>query len=94
MNWYSQLTKLIFDYYREDPSELKKLQALNACKLSRRWGVMRIICRDLATAQALTAADEILLEPIAQLRLAKEVRILSDRILIATLPVDAPKLMR
>lgn len=94
MNWNSQLTKLIFDFYREDPEEARQIQELKRCKLSRRWGVLRIQCPNSAIAQSLAAASDILLEPVAQLRLAKEVRLISDRLLIAVLPVNTPKLFR
>lgn len=94
MNWNSQLTKLIFDFYRENPEEASQIQGLKRCKLSRRWGVLRIQCHNPAIAQSLAAASDILLEPVAQLRLAKEVRLISDRLLIAALPVNTPKLFR
>lgn len=94
MNWHSQLTKLIFDFYREDPLQLQQLRTLRSCKLSRRWGILRISCRDRATAEALTTAGEVLSEPIAQLRLAREIRLFTDGMLVATLTVGAPKLLR
>jgi hypothetical protein len=94
MNWNSQLTNLIFDFYREDPEQLQKIQVLKQCKLSRRWGVLRIRCKDFTAAQSLAAVSDILIEPIAQLRIAREVRLMSNRILIGALPVSAPKLFR
>lgn len=94
MNWNSQLTKLIFDFYRENPEEARQIQGLKQCKLSRRWGVLRIRCHNPAIAQSLAAASDILLEPVAQLRLAKEVHLISDRLIIAALPVNTPKLFR
>lgn len=94
MNWHSQLTQLIFDFYREDLNELHALQGLKHCRVSRRWGVLRVRCESLAIAQELATVSEILLEPIAQLRLAKEVRIIADRMIITALPVETPKLLR
>ena len=90
MNWYSQLTRLILDFYREDPSELNRLSILYSCKLSRWWGVLRIHCRDLNTAEALIAAGGLLKEPIAQLRLAHQIKILVQGDLIATLALQEP----
>jgi hypothetical protein len=70
-----QLTHLIFNYYREDPKELRALQTLVLCKLSRRWGTFMISCPTLDAYMALLRVQDILREPLAQLRLAKKVRI-------------------
>jgi hypothetical protein len=70
-----QLTQLIFSYYRENPRELGALQPLVLCKLSRRWGTFFITCPTLDTYVALLHAQDILKEPLAQLRLAKKVRL-------------------
>lgn len=94
MNWHSQLTQLIFDFYRENLNELHALQKLKYCRVSRRWGVLRVRCDNVATAQELAIVSDILLEPIAQLRLAKEVRIMVDRMIVTALPVEPPKLLR
>ncbi len=74
-----QLTQLIFSYYRENPKELRALQPLMLCKLSRRWGTFIIICPTLDVYIALLRVQEVLSEPLAQLRLAKKVRIGIDR---------------
>ena len=90
MNWYSQLTRLILDFYRENPVELKQLSLLYSCKLSRWWGVLRIHCRDMQTAEALVARGALIREPIAQLRLAHQIKILVKGDLVATLLVQKP----
>jgi hypothetical protein len=90
MNWYSQLTRLILSFYRENPLEKEQLRPLKFCKLSRRWGVLRINCRDQATADALIRAAALLREPVAQLRLAQRINILVKGNLITALPVDSP----
>lgn len=94
MNWYSQLTQLVWGYYREDIPQLQQLHALKNCKLSRRWGVLRVNCPDQQTADAMVRASEILCEPIAQLRLAQQVNILVRGTLMVALAVDEPKLIR
>ncbi len=88
MTWYSQLTRLIFDFYRENPEELIVLRGLGTCKLSRWWGTFRINCSDSQTATALIDAIELLREPIAQLRLAQSVRIMVNGKAIANFPVQ------
>jgi hypothetical protein len=92
MNWYSQLTQLILDFYREDPLELQQLHALHTCKLTRRWGVLRIDCRNAEIAERIAAASAVLKEPIAQLRLAQQIKILANGILVATLPVQSSRI--
>ena len=90
MNWYSQLTRLILDFYRENPVELKQLSILYSCKLSRWWGVLRIHCRDVSAAESIIATAALIREPIAQLRLAHQIKVLVKGDLIATLPVQKP----
>jgi hypothetical protein len=92
MNWYSQLTQLILSFYREDPTQLQRLEFLHRCKVSRRWGVVRIHCSDSKTARTAIAARHLLKEPIAQLRLAQEVKVLVKGEVIETLSVASPKL--
>ncbi|ERN41279.1 hypothetical protein KR51_00021690 [Rubidibacter lacunae KORDI 51-2] len=75
---YSQIAHLIRDFYREDPADLQKLKPLASCRLVRRWGKLRIHCPDLATASAVIDARGILEVPIAQLRLAKTIGVLTD----------------
>jgi hypothetical protein len=70
-----QLTHLIFDYYRENPNECKVLHVLLCCKLSRRWGVFTITCPNYETYAALLRVQDILKEPLSQLRLARKLRI-------------------
>lgn len=94
MNWFSQLTRLIFDFYREDPAQLAQLRQLESCKLSRRSGVLRVDCRDFPTADAIVAAGALLKEPIAQLRLAHQINIMVKGSLLAALPVDVSKSSR
>jgi hypothetical protein len=90
LNWYSQLNRLILDFYREDPDELQQLSGLQTCRLSRWWGVLRVNCRDRDTAESLVAAGAILREPIAQLRLAQQIKIFVNGSLVEALPVREP----
>lgn len=92
MNWYSQLTRLILSFYREDLPQLQRLSPLRTCKLSRRWGVLRVHCKNHETADALLEAIDVLREPIAQLRLAQQIKITVRGSTLATLPVHASKL--
>lgn len=88
MNWYSQLTHLILSFYREDLEQLDRLQTLERCKISRRWGVLKIDCPNHLLAEALLTVSDVLREPIAQLRLAHRVNICVRGTLITALPVD------
>ncbi|HEY9643903.1 MAG TPA: hypothetical protein V6C57_25660 [Coleofasciculaceae cyanobacterium] len=92
INWYSQLTQLILSFYREDRSQLQQLQFLRTCKLSRRWGVFQIRCTDHETAQALINVIDLLRAPIAELRLAQQIKIMVNGTLITTFPVKPSKL--
>lgn len=94
MNWYSQLARLILDFYREDLTELRQLDSLGSCHISRRWGVLRINCHDQESVRSLAAASNILREPVAQLRLAQQIKILLNGSLIVALPVDPSKLTK
>ncbi|MEM7771957.1 MAG: hypothetical protein AAGA75_07895 [Cyanobacteria bacterium P01_E01_bin.6] len=87
MSWYSPLTRLVFNFYREDPEELLALRGLGKCKLSRWWGTFRVNCTDAKTASDLIGAIELLREPIAQLRLAQQVKIMVNGKAVATFPV-------
>ncbi|MGF1497181.1 MAG: hypothetical protein ACFB8W_10210 [Elainellaceae cyanobacterium] len=89
MNWYSQLTRLILDFYREDPVELSQLKALQTCKLTRWWGVLRVHCRDLETAEAIARVGNLLQAPIAELRLAQQIKILVNGDLVTALSVQS-----
>jgi hypothetical protein len=87
MNWQSQLTQLIFDYYRENLNELQKLNLLQHCKVSRRWRSLRIECHKLETALALREVGDLLRQPVSQMRLARNIRLLVNGELMAMIPV-------
>jgi hypothetical protein len=78
MKKLQQLTHLIFNYYRENPEELKALQPLLLCKLSRRWGTFVVACPNPDLFMAVSGVQDILSEPLMQLRLAKKVRLSID----------------
>jgi hypothetical protein len=88
MNRPSQLARLILDFYRENPIEWQQLKPLETCKLFRWWGVLYIRCPDEDTAMAAIKGRTWLEEPILQLRLARQIRILVGRQLWAVFPID------
>lgn len=92
MNWFFQLNRLILDFYREDPNELRQLQALHHCRISRRWGVLRINCRTLESVNRIVAAASLIKAPIAQLRIAQQIDIYFHRDRVATMPITSSKL--
>ncbi|GAB4375437.1 MAG: hypothetical protein Kow00121_21190 [Elainellaceae cyanobacterium] len=92
MNWYSQLTQLILSFYREDQTQLESLVALQHCKLSRRWGVLRINCESHETAKALMEAIDLLREPVRELRLAQQIKILVSGKSVQAFPIASSKL--
>jgi len=72
----SQLTRLIWDYYRESQSESQQLAILGHCKVNRRWGNFRINCPNEEMAHAVSHLIPLLELPIIKLRLAKRIKIL------------------
>jgi hypothetical protein len=92
MKSHSQLTRLLLSFYREEPIQLQQLRPIEQCKVSRRWGTLRIDCHTPQVAETLIQANDLLREPIAQLRLAHHVSILVRGNHIATLPIDSSKL--
>jgi hypothetical protein len=92
MAWYSQLTQLILSFYREDARQLEQVSAIKYCKLSRRWGVLRVDCQDHLTAEAIAQSIETLKEPVAQLRLAQRINVLVKGSLLIGSPIGSTKL--
>jgi hypothetical protein len=87
-----QLTHLIFNYYRENPEELKVLQSLSLCKLSRRWGTFIIACPTPEVFMEISGVQHILREPLVQLRLARKVRLsIDNRSKVETFPIGPVK---
>lgn len=89
MQWKSQLSYLILSFYREDPEQLRQIQCLSKCKLSRRWGTLRINCGTEEEAQALTQASALLAQPVALLRLARQIKILLQGVPVAAIDVQS-----
>ncbi|MEP0913226.1 hypothetical protein [Leptolyngbya sp. GB1-A1] len=92
MNLYAQLTQLIFSFYRENPYQLEEIRCLQSCKLSRRWGVLKIICPTFEVAEALVLGINTLKEPIAQLRLAQQIEISVNRAVVQHFTVPSSRL--
>ncbi|MGK7925665.1 MAG: hypothetical protein AB4290_10530 [Spirulina sp.] len=90
----SQLTRLIWDFYRENQTELQKLKLLAHCKVFRRWGVLHVRCWNRETANAVIAVCSLIEEPIAKLRIARELKISVENTQIALFQIGAnPKNM-
>ncbi|MGQ4650555.1 hypothetical protein [Lyngbya aestuarii] len=92
MNRDSQLARLILNFYREEPQQLQQLELLRTCKVFRRWGVLYIRCHNRETAAALAGACQTIAEPIARLRLAKKITILTKNNLLTTFAIDFSKI--
>ncbi|HEY9904610.1 MAG TPA: hypothetical protein V6D43_19610 [Candidatus Sericytochromatia bacterium] len=92
MNRICQLAQLILDFYREEPQQLRQLEPLRTCKVFRRWGVLYIRCHNQETAAALMKAGLAIAEPVARLRLAKKITLLSNNTSVAVFPVDFSKI--
>ena len=90
MNFSNQLVRLILDFYREDPTEYRAIAILQNCRLSRRWGTLRIACKDARTAEDLIRAIDYIRDPVAKLRLAKRLKIFADGVFPQVFPVEAP----
>ncbi|WP_416674482.1 hypothetical protein [Egbenema bharatensis] len=91
MNWYSQLSQLILSFYREDQPLRQKVEVLQDCKVSRRWGTLRINCKDPQAVETVLEAIDLIREPIAQLRLAHQIKILLQGNVVTTLPIQTSK---
>lgn len=97
----SQLTRLIWNYYRESNTESQQLKILENCKVNRRWGDFRVHCPNPETADAIAALMPLLELPILKLRLAKRIKVLvqGDLFHVATVgcqhlnPSDARKFL-
>jgi hypothetical protein len=92
MNRICQLAQLILDFYREEPQQLRQLRPLRNCKVFRRWGVLYIRCDNQETAAALMNTGLAIAEPVARLRLAKKITILTNNTSVAVFPVDYSKI--
>ena len=77
MNRATQLTRLIWDFYRENQKELQRLKPLANCQVYRRWGVLHIRCFTQDIAEAIVAEYTLIEAPVAQLRLAKKIKSIS-----------------
>ncbi len=91
MNWRAQLTRLILSFYRENPEQLKQLRGLHLCKVTRRWGVLRVDCPSSEIAYGLIDYSHLLKEPIAEMRLAQQIAISVNGHSLTSLPVSAAK---
>jgi len=92
MNRICQLAQLILDFYREEPNELRQLESLRTCKVFRRWGVLYIRCPNSDVADAIVDAGVAIAEPVARLRLAKKITVLTNNTSVAAFPVDFSKI--
>ncbi len=91
MRRYSQLTRLIWDFYRENQRELQQLHLLGRCKIFRRWGVLHIRCWDRELAESVVRLRGLIEEPVAKLRLAQKISITVDRDRIALFKIGSDK---
>lgn len=92
MKCNSQLARLILSFYREEPDQLKLLEPLRSCKVFRRWGVLYIRCHNRETAAALAQLCQTIAEPVARLRLAKKITVLTQNASVTMFPIDFSKI--
>ncbi len=89
----SQLTRLIWDFYRENQQELEQLQLLRNCKVFRRWGVLHIQCLTQEMGEAITEVYSLIREPVSQMRLAPKIKISVKNITVAVFCVKPNQIM-
>lgn len=89
----SQLTQLIWDFYRENQQELDQLQLLANCRVFRRWGVLHIQCLTEEIGEALTEVYSLIREPVSQMRLAPKIKISVKNITVAVFYVTSDRIM-
>lgn len=71
----SQLTRLIWDFYRENQGELQQLRLLGQCRVYRRWGVLHIQCMNQDMAEVVKSCKSLIQEPVFLMRLAQKIKI-------------------
>ncbi|MDS3860543.1 hypothetical protein RIF25_06935 [Thermosynechococcaceae cyanobacterium BACA0444] len=84
----SQLCQLIFDYYRESPTDLLQLQPLMHCQISRAWGTLRINCPDASTLARVKQIFPLWQDPLSLLRVSKKVKLQVNGQLDSILPLN------
>ena len=89
----SQLTRLIWDFYRENQRELRYLLPLARCQVFRRWGVLHIRCLNRDMAEKISKVYSLIREPVIQLRLAHTIKIQVAQRSIAVVDVPSGELM-
>ncbi len=89
----SQLTQLIWDFYRENQGELRHLLPLGRCQVFRRWGVLHIQCLNREMAEAIAKAYTLIREPVIQLRLAHTIKIEVAQHSVAVVDVPSGQLI-
>lgn len=92
MSRSEQLQHLILSYYREDPDIAASLAILRHCHLSRFWFVLRIDCPSASLADRLAAALPDLRAPVAELKLARHIKLRSPGQRAQLFPVQVPQL--
>lgn len=84
----SQLTRLIWDFYRENEAELQQLRPLGQCKVYRRWGVLHIQCMNQDIADAVKSSSSLIQEPVILMRLAHQIKISVKNTTVAVFHVN------
>ena len=92
MKRYPQLTRLIWNYYRENKAESQQLKILGNCKVNRRWGTFRIQCPNSKVASSVCDLIPLLELPIIKLRLAKRIKIFVEGSLFRSVTVGSQDL--
>lgn len=89
----SQLTRLIWDFYRENQEELNQLRLLGQCKVFRCWGVLHIHCLTPEMGKAVIQVYNLIKEPISQMRLAPKIKISVKNTEIAIFHVKSERII-
>ena len=85
-----RLSLALFSFYREDPELARRLDPLLACRLSRSWGTLRIVCRDLSHREKVNGVIALLRPPLEALQLARQISLLVPGQEPLTYPVTVP----
>ncbi|MEA5420628.1 hypothetical protein VB712_15450 [Spirulina sp. CCNP1310] len=85
----SQLTQLIWDYYRENWADLERLRCLGRCDVFRRWGVLHIRCYHPRDVEAVVRSRSLIAVPLAKLRIVQKVKILQARAEVMSFKIGA-----
>lgn len=85
-----RLLRMVLSFYREDPTELARLEPLLDCRLSRGWSALRIDCCDRHHLEVVNGLIHLLRDPLDALQLVRQIRLTAPGMPERVYPVRLP----